>query len=111
MTRQSPPHPVSAPQTVAVYVGGDLIGDALMKLPFVRALKGAWPDTHVTWLAGVHKTAFAHELAPLVTGLIDETIEEAGFETVRGKILTRPLAGPWRPAAAGTAFADQPGGR
>lgn len=93
MTRQSPPHPVSAPQTVAVYVGGDLIGDALMKLPFVRALKGAWPDTHVTWLAGVHKTAFAHELAPLVTGLIDETIEEAGFKTVRGKILTRPLAG------------------
>lgn len=81
------------PKTIAVYVGGDLIGDALMKLPFVRALKGAWPDAHVTWLAGIHKTAFAHELAPLVTGLIDEVIEEAGFETAKGKILSRPLAG------------------
>lgn len=87
MTLQPPP------KTIAVYVGGDLIGDALMKLPFVRALKGAWPDAHVTWLAGVHKTAFAHELAPLVTGLIDETIEEAGFGTAKGKILSRPLAG------------------
>lgn len=81
------------PETIAVYVGGDLIGDALMKLPFVRALKGAWPDAQVTWLAGVHKTAFAHELAPLVAGLIDDVIEEAGFETAKGKIFSRPLAG------------------
>lgn len=85
--------PPKNPETIIVYVGGDLIGDALMKLPFVRALKGAWPDAHVTWLAGVHKTAFAHELAPLVSGLIDEIIEEAGFETAKGKILSRPLAG------------------
>ena len=81
------------PESIAVYVGGDLIGDALMKLPFVRALKGAWPDAHVTWLAGVHKTAFGHELAPLVAGLIDETIDEAGFESASGKILSRPLSG------------------
>lgn len=87
MTLQPPPG------SIAVYVGGDLIGDALMKLPFVRALKGAWPGARVTWLSGVHKTAFAHELAPLVSGLIDETIEEAGFETARGKLLSRPLAG------------------
>lgn len=64
-----------------------------MKLPFVRALKGAWPDAHVTWLAGVNRTAFARELAPLVSGLIDEIIEEAGFETAKGKILSRPLGG------------------
>jgi ADP-heptose:LPS heptosyltransferase len=81
------------PKSVLVYVGGDLVGDALMKLPFVRALRGAWPDAHVTWLAGVNVTAFAHELAPLVDGLIDECIENAGFETVRGKILSRPLDG------------------
>ena len=84
-------HP--SPETVLVYVGGDLVGDALMKLPFVRALRGAWPDAHVTWLAGVNRTAFAHELAPLVDGLIDECIENAGFESARGKILARPLGG------------------
>lgn len=85
--------PPPAPESVLVYVGGDLVGDALMKLPFVRALRGAWPAARITWLAGVHRTAFAHELAPLVAGLIDETVEEAGFETARGKILTRPLGG------------------
>ncbi len=70
---------ISTPKTIAVYVGGDLIGDAIMKLPFVRALRGAWPAAKVTWIAGIHKTAFAHELAPLVAGLIDETIEKAGL--------------------------------
>ena len=87
------PSPQFVPKSVLVYVGGDLVGDALMKLPFVRALRGAWPEAHVTWLAGVNSTAFAHELAPLVAGLIDECIENAGFETARGKILTRPLGG------------------
>lgn len=85
--------PIPAPESVLVYVGGDLVGDALMKLPFVRALRGTWPAARITWLAGVHRTAFAHELAPLVAGLIDETIEEAGFGTARGKILARPLGG------------------
>lgn len=89
--QQSPPRFV--PESVLVYVGGDLVGDALMKLPFVRALRGAWPDANVTWLAGVNVTAFAHELAPLVDGLIDECIENAGFGSARGKILTRPLGG------------------
>lgn len=81
------------PSRILVYVGGDLVGDALMKLPFVRALRGAWPEAKITWLAGVHRTAYAHELAPLVAGLIDETIEEAGFEEARSKILSRPLGG------------------
>ncbi|MEC7490921.1 MAG: glycosyltransferase family 9 protein [Pseudomonadota bacterium] len=81
------------PQSILVYVGGDLLGDALIKLPFVRALKGAWPNSHLTWLAGTHKTAFARELAPLVAGLIDEIIEEAGFESVKGKFFSRPLGG------------------
>ena len=81
----------SIPKTIAVYGGGDLVGDAMMKLPFVRALKGAWPAAQLTWIAGTHKTAFAHELAPLVAGLIDETIEEAGFDSVFRHVLSAPL--------------------
>lgn len=81
----------SEPETIMVYVGGDLIGDAVMKLPFLRALKGAWPKSKITWLAGVHKTAFAHELSPLVDGLIETTIEEAGFGSKTGNLFTRPL--------------------
>jgi ADP-heptose:LPS heptosyltransferase len=80
-------------QSVLVFVGGDLIGDALMKLPFVRALRHAFPDARITWCAGKHKSAFAHQLAPLVGGLIDEVIEEAGFERALPLLIARPLDG------------------
>jgi len=84
---------VPSPNSILVYVGGDLVGDAIMKLPFVRALREAWPDAHITWCAGKHRSAFARELAPLVTELIDEVIEEAGFDQPLSLILNRPLAG------------------
>jgi ADP-heptose:LPS heptosyltransferase len=81
------------PKTILVYVGGDLVGDGLIKLPFVRALRNAYPDAHITWMAGIDRTAYARVLAPLVSGLIDETIEEAGFERWGDKIFRRPLRG------------------
>ncbi len=82
-----------APRSILVYVGGDLVGDAVMKLPFVRALRHAWPEAHVTWCAGKHRSAFAHELQPLTGGLIDEVIEEAGFDRALPMLLRRPLGG------------------
>ena len=84
---------VPVPKTILVYVGGDLVGDAIMKLPFVRALRQTWPEAHITWCAGKHRSAFAHQLAPLTTGLIDEVIEEAGFDRPLSLFLRRPLAG------------------
>ena len=82
-----------APRTILVYVGLDLIGDALMKMPFVHALRETFPDAHITWLAGKGKTAFAGPLAPLARGLIDEVIEDAGVGTYVSELLRRPLAG------------------
>ena len=41
-----------APATICVYVGLDLVGDGLMKLPFLRALRAAYPQARITWLAG-----------------------------------------------------------
>ena len=38
--------------SVLVYVGLDRIGDSLLKLPFVRGLRDAYPSAHITWLAG-----------------------------------------------------------
>jgi ADP-heptose:LPS heptosyltransferase len=84
---------VPTPKSILVYVGGDLVGDAIMKLPFVRALRQAWPAAHITWCAGKNRSAFARELAPLITGLIDEVIEEAGFHQPLSLILRRPLSG------------------
>ncbi len=57
-----------SPDSVLVYVGGDLVGDGVMKLPFLRALRHACPKARITWMAGKYKSAYAHELAPLVAG-------------------------------------------
>ena len=83
----------AAPKTVLIYVGLDLVGDGLMKLPFVRAARAAFPDAHITWLAGKGRTVYASSLAPLVKGLIDEVIEDAGIGTNWSELLTRPLPG------------------
>ena len=64
-----------------------------MKLPFVRALRASYPDAHIAWCAGKHKTAFGKELKTLVTGLIDEVIEEAGFDNAKQFLWRRPIDG------------------
>ncbi len=83
----------TAPGSILVYVGLDLIGDGLMKLPFARALRAAFPETRITWLAGKGKTVYAHALRPLVAGVIDEVIEDAGIGSRAGELLRRPLDG------------------
>ncbi|MCC7048587.1 MAG: glycosyltransferase family 9 protein [Alphaproteobacteria bacterium] len=85
--------PARAPRSICVYVGLDRVGDGLMKLPFLRALRAAWPDARVTWLAGKGRTVFAHDLAPLAQGLIDEVVEDAGIGSRGAELLRRPLAG------------------
>lgn len=81
----------AAPQSILVYVGLDLMGDALMKMPFVRALRETYPQARITWLAGKGRTVFSGPLAPLVRGLIDEVIEDAGIGTHASELLRRPL--------------------
>jgi ADP-heptose:LPS heptosyltransferase len=81
------------PQTILVYVGLDLVGDGLLKLPFVRVLKANWPTAKITWCAGKGASVYAGSLRPLVAGLIDETLENAGFGSRLGDIFTRPLGG------------------
>ncbi len=82
------------PGSILVYVGLDLVGDGLMKLPFVRALRGAFPDARITWLAGKGASVYAGALAPLVAGLIDEVIENAGIGSRWAELVgPRPLGG------------------
>jgi len=91
----------SMPKTILVYVGLDRVGDSLLKLPFVRGLRDAFPEAHITWLAGKDTSVYASIMAPVVEGLIDEVIEHPG--AVEGKadgiglspkeLLHRPLKG------------------
>ena len=83
-----------APATICVYVGLDAFGDGMMKMPFLRALRHAFPRARVTWLAGKGRSVFARELKPLAAGLIDETLEDAGIGSRLGELWSaRPLAG------------------
>jgi ADP-heptose:LPS heptosyltransferase len=61
-----------------VYVDLDLVGDALIKLPFVRALRHACPNAELIWIAGRGHSAYADALAPLMGGLLDRVIENCG---------------------------------
>ena len=61
-----------------MYVDLDLVGDALTKLPFARALRHACPGAELIWVAGRGESAYAHALAPLMGELLDRVIERSG---------------------------------
>ena len=82
---------LAQPYSVLVYVGLDRVGDGLLKLPFVRGLRQAFPDAHITWLAGKETSVYASCLAPVVEGLLDEVIEHAGIGLHPSELLKRPL--------------------
>jgi ADP-heptose:LPS heptosyltransferase len=66
---------MSTPATIGVIVGRDLIGDALIKLPFVRALRHAFPKAEISWITSQGPTAFSSLLREATKGLIDKTCE------------------------------------
>src|ERR1700730_14403485 len=78
---------------ILVYSGLELLGDGLMKLPFVRTLRKAWPAARITWLAGKGRTVYAGALQPLVRDCLDEVIEAAGIGIAARELLHRPLPG------------------
>lgn len=72
---QTPP----SPQTIAVIVGFDLIGDGLIKLPFLRALRAAYPQARISWIAAQGTSVYARQLKGAVGGLIDEVLEQPAW--------------------------------
>lgn len=82
------------PASILVYVGLDAVGDGLLKLPFVRALRSAFPAARITWMAGKGHTVYAGSLAPVVAGLVDEVLDQADVGSRVGELFARrPLAG------------------
>ena len=79
---------------VLVYVGVDLVGDGLIKLPFVQALRHAFPEGELIWLAGKGASAYRGALAPLVSGLLDAVVDKAEIGNRFGELFAAPpLAG------------------
>jgi ADP-heptose:LPS heptosyltransferase len=66
---------VSEPRSVLIYSMGEVIGDGLIKLPFIASLKAAFPGASLHWCAAKGATVYSTSLKPIVEGLIDEVID------------------------------------
>lgn len=61
-------------ETVLIYSMGEVIGDGLIKLPFIAGLRAALPDARISWCAAKGETVYASPLKAVVDGYIDEVI-------------------------------------
>lgn len=80
-----PRRPVPA-ERIAVFVGRDLTGDGVMKLPFLRALRAAYQEARIVWVAA-GRSVFASTLRPLTTALLDAVIESTAIGGSWGTLL------------------------
>lgn len=62
--------------SILVFSHGELIGDGMIKLPFLKALRQTYPDAHITWLCGRHPTIFQTALREMTQPYLDEVIFE-----------------------------------
>ena len=63
-------------QTILIYSMGEVIGDGLIKLPFIAGLRVAFPKARITWCAAKGDTVYAGPLKAVVAGYIDEILTE-----------------------------------
>ncbi len=69
----------AAPQpALGVFSGLDLIGDGLTKLPFLRAVRAAFPEHRITYITA-GQTTLETALRPLTRPLIDEFLTGTGL--------------------------------
>jgi ADP-heptose:LPS heptosyltransferase len=61
-------------QTILIYSMGEVIGDGLIKLPFIAGLRAAFPGARITWCAAKGETVYAGPLKAVVAGYIDEIL-------------------------------------
>lgn len=73
MPFQTPAFPA---QTIGILTGREAIGDALIKIPFLRALRAAWPKAHIHWITTQGPTAYSGPLRETIAPLIDEIHEQ-----------------------------------
>ena len=64
------------------------LGDALLKLPFLRAIAPAYPGREIWWIA-TYQTSMAQEMSPFVGKLIARTIENAGLRSPLREVVRR----------------------
>jgi ADP-heptose:LPS heptosyltransferase len=85
----------AGPTSILVYSMGEVIGDGLIKLPFIAGLRRAFPEAHIAWAAAKGDTVYVSSLAGVVDGLIDEIVTVGPTGAGRFDILpwVRPFGG------------------
>lgn len=79
------------PASVLVYSQGEVIGDGILKLPFVAALRCEWPDAEITW-ATAGPTVYANLLKPAAEQLRLEVLSGLGPQFGWRALFQAPLA-------------------
>lgn len=82
-------------KTILVYSMGEVIGDGLIKLPFIAGLRAAFPDARISWCAAKGETVYAGPLKAVVEGYIDEILSKGATGARLRDILpwARPFGG------------------
>jgi ADP-heptose:LPS heptosyltransferase len=62
-------------RSILVYTGMELLGDGIMKVPFIRSIRMAFPNARITWMTGHGPTTLKSSLHSLVAHDIAEIIE------------------------------------
>ena len=82
-------------QTVLIYSMGEVIGDGLIKLPFIAGLRAAFPDARISWCAAKGETVYTTALKGVVAGYVDEVILDGanGARPLDSLPWSRPFGG------------------
>src|SRR5665213_3319197 len=78
---------------IAVLVDREGLGDVMLKTPFLRALRHAFPANDVWWIA-THQSSMADELRPMFQHDVAEVITQAGLKGPTREVLERLQALP-----------------
>ncbi|MES2253218.1 MAG: glycosyltransferase family 9 protein [Pseudomonadota bacterium] len=78
--------------TILVISNGELIGDGLVKLPFIRALRREFPASHITWLTR-NGCVYANVLKDIASSSIDSVITHTRLGSSLSHIV-RPIIRP-----------------
>ena len=86
------------PGSILVYIGhnpDNALGENIIKLPFLRAIRQAFPDARVSWMYGRGPSFFEDSLKPLAEGLIDEVLNHTSLGASAAELFRRapPLPG------------------
>lgn len=68
--------PLFPAKQIAVLSGRELIGDGLIKIPFLRALRAVWPKARIHWVTTQGSTVYSTILKETVSPLLDEIHEQ-----------------------------------